>query len=81
MEDFKVVFEDKELPVQVRHTGGTTLYAVKFTDRQPLFLCRALNAQKEYFWTSVPQGRLKEATEIGVRIDLYLKKKESHVLL
>lgn len=47
-----------------------TVYHVVFADRRtPIVLTVALRQNGESFWTSVPEGRQREAEEIGALID------------
>lgn len=82
METFEIAFENKKVPVQVLRSGSTVLYIVKFSERGPLAINRAIKYEGGYFWTSVPEGRQREAEVIGSLIDEYLlTKKEADVLL
>lgn len=48
-------------------------YRVVFSSlRQPLVLARAKDAGQQGFWTSIPEGRQKEAEGVGQLIDAYL---------
>ena len=55
-----------------------TAFRVVFSSkRQPLVVARTKDAAKEVFWTSIPEGRQKEAEGVGHLIDEYFKKKDS----
>lgn len=42
--------------------------------RKPLVIARASNVDAAKFWTSIPEGRQKEANEVGSLIETYLNK-------
>ena len=82
MEQFQIIFEGKEVPVQIMRTGTVVLYIVTFTDRKTLAVTRGKKFEEGFFWTSVPEGRQAEAEKIGPMIDKYLQSKQkAHVLL
>ena len=60
-------FKGETLRVQrVDMPGAGIIYRVLFPGRRPpLILTRADRFQADRFWTSLPQGRQKEAEEIG----------------
>lgn len=41
--------------------------------RQPLVVARTKDANKKTFWTSIPEGRQKEAAGVGKLIEEYFK--------
>jgi hypothetical protein len=52
-------------------------YYVKFSSpRKPITIARAKFVESKARWTSVPEGRQKEAEGIGELIDQYLSRKE-----
>lgn len=56
-----------------------TAFRVVFSSsRQPLVVARTKDAVKETFWTSIPEGRQKEAEGVGKLIDEYFKSKEKN---
>lgn len=72
---FQVSFKGGKIRVQ-RHTigGGTTIYYCAFTDgRPPLVMTKATGKEIGKHWTSVPEGRLDEAEEVGLIIEDYYK--------
>ena len=44
--------------------------------RQPLVVARAKGMDAPFFWTSIPEGRQKEAEGVGKLIEEYLLDKE-----
>lgn len=53
-------------------------FRIVFSSPRPqLIVARAKNAEKTNFWTSVPEGRQKEAEALGQLIEDYLSKKEN----
>ena len=54
---------------------GWVAFRVQFSSaRKPIVIARALNANAERFWTSIPEGRQQEAEAIGKLIEEHLKK-------
>lgn len=74
-EPFFLLFGTQRIRVQ-RHTlQGTYVYHIIFEDkREPLFITRALKMTAERWWTSVPEGRQKEAEQIRPLIADYIQK-------
>ena len=60
--------ETIKLPTQI-------LFKANLINKQPLVLCRATDFNHAKFWTSVPEGRQKEAEEIGPLIEQYFRSK------
>jgi len=53
------------------------IYYVKFSSaRKPITIARAKFVDSDVRWTSVPEGRQKEAEGVGKLIDEYLSRKE-----
>ena len=53
---------------------GYIAYKASFTSpREPIVVARATDADNNRFWTSVPQGRQKEAEAIGKLIEEHLR--------
>ena len=56
---------------------GQIAYYVEFSsDRKPLVVAQAEFLNSSAIWTSIPEGRQKEAEGVGKLIELYLAKKE-----
>lgn len=66
---FQIEWRNKELDVVPKKIGGDWVYIVRFPDRTPpLMLTLATKEKGGHFWTSVPEGRQKEAEQIGPMI-------------
>lgn len=66
---FQIVWREKELEVIPKKVGGDWVYIVRFPDRTPsLMLTLASKEKGGHFWTSVPEGRQREAEVIGPMI-------------
>ena len=53
-----------------------TAFRIVFSSaRVPLVVARTKDADKNIFWTSIPQGRQREAEGVGKLIDEYLENK------
>ena len=51
-------------------------YRVVFSSkREPIIITQAKSLDNSKFWTSIPEGRQKEAEGVGKLIDEYLKTK------
>jgi hypothetical protein len=46
------------------------------SSREPLVVARATGREGNLFWTSIPEGRQKEAEGVGMLIEDYLSNKE-----
>lgn len=58
-----------------RHSAGVQVFfRIVFSDRRPtLVVTRAEHSNAHKFWTSIPEGRLKEAEDVGTLISEYFK--------
>ena len=73
-DNFELDFEEGKIHVHRHLVGTQTIFRVKFSDtRQPLVVTRATHANAYKFWTSIPEGRQKEAEEVGALISEYFK--------
>jgi hypothetical protein len=71
---FVLDFKDGKINVQRHSIGGQTIFKIIFSDkRSPLVITRALHANANRFWTSIPEGRQREAEEVGPLISEYFK--------
>lgn len=72
--NFELDFKDGKINI-TRHTiGAQVIFRVVFSNKKsPLVVTRALHANAYRFWTSVPEGRQREAEEIGSLISEYFK--------
>lgn len=76
-EQFELDYKEEKIKVQRHSLSGQVIFKVRFPDhREPLVLTRALHSNSYKFWTSIPEGRQREAEEIGVLISVYFKKKK-----
>jgi hypothetical protein len=67
---FTVRHNDKQVAIEAYKAAGNLVYHVKFTDQPPIFITRTVNAKSnDSIWTSVPEGNLKLAIEVGKLID------------
>jgi hypothetical protein len=73
MERFEITYKNKKVKVEQRSLGADKLFIIMFTDRKPLAITPAHNNNSARFWTSIPEGRQKEAEEIGPLIEEYIK--------
>jgi hypothetical protein len=65
-DNFELDFQDGRIRVQRRLVANQTVYVVVFSDkRSHLVLTRATGDNANFFWTSVPEGRQKEAELVG----------------
>ena len=70
---FDLDFKDGKIRVQRYFVAGQTIYRIVFSDkRATLVVTRALNENAAHWWTSIPEGRQKEADEIGPLIAEYI---------
>ena len=52
-------------------------FRVEFSSkRKPLIIAKAAGMDVRFFWTSIPEGRQKEAEGVGKLIEEYLSKKK-----
>ena len=72
---FELDFKGGKIRVQRHAIAGTqTVYKVVFSDgRPPLVLTRATGKDIGRHWTSIPEGRLTEAQQVGPLIEQYYK--------
>ena len=76
-ERFEITYNNVTMNVERLQLPGHTAFRVVFSSaRKPLILARATNADQAKFWTSIPEGRQKEAEGMGVLIEDYFKNKK-----
>ena len=74
-EHFEVTYENSILKISEHTVVEQTVFRVQFPDgKKPLILTRSQTASGK-IWMSIPQGRQKEAEEIGRLIVVYYKSK------
>lgn len=72
---FELSFKQQKIQVQRHAIGGQTIFRIIFPNSTaPLVITKAKHSDTHFFWTSIPEGRLKEAGEIGLLIEEYYKK-------
>ena len=71
---FELNFKDGMIRVQLHLVSNQTIYRIVFSDkRNPLVITRALTDNADHWWTSIPEGRQREAKEIGALIEQYFE--------
>ena len=72
---FEIVLSDITITVTSHFVASEEVFRIEFSDgRPPLVVHEALGGNRP-FWTSIPQGRQKEAEFFGARIAEKLKNK------
>lgn len=61
---------------RLQFPGYVAFRVVFSSSREPLVVARAKGAERPFFWTSIPEGRQKEAEGVGKLIEGYLLEKE-----
>jgi hypothetical protein len=73
---FDIRYKNVVMAVERLKLPGYIAFRVVFSSgRQPLVLARATNADAAKFWTSIPEGRQKEAEGMGKLIEEYFQSK------
>ncbi len=72
--NFEVIFQGSPVKVEKRDLGNNEIFIARFSDRAPLVVTRAKDANAARFWTSVPEGRQELADAIGKLIGDHIKK-------
>jgi hypothetical protein len=74
---FELNFKDGTIRVQRHFISNQIIYRIVFSDeRTPLVITRALTDNAAHWWASIPEGRQREAEEIGPLIEKYLEAKK-----
>jgi hypothetical protein len=77
-ESFELKLNGVTMQVQELDIPKFTAFRVVFSSaRQPLVVARTKDANKNVFWTSIPEGRQKEAEGLGKLIEEYFQTKEA----
>jgi hypothetical protein len=72
-EAFKIKLSDITMEVTSHIVNNDEIFRIEFSDsRPPLVVFESLSGGLP-FWTSIPQGRQKEASFFGARIEEKLK--------
>lgn len=72
-------FESHHVIITCERLDIPTYVAFRVTfssPREPIVIARAKGRDQPYFWTSIPEGRQKEAAGVGQLIEDYLTNKE-----
>jgi len=70
---FELDYKNERVRVERRLFANQVIYRVLFSNKStPLALTRTTDNVRK-FWTSVPEGRQKEAEEIGLLIEAFIK--------
>lgn len=73
---FEVELKSQKLRISEHELAGKRVFHVDFgTGEKPLIITVGVNARDEKFWTSIPQGRQKEAAEVGKLIAEHIRAK------
>ena len=75
---FQIIYKGQLATVKEHSLKQKRVFHILFTDkRKPLIITVALDRQDVKFWTSIPEGRQKEAEEIGKLIAAYIRSKKN----
>lgn len=75
--NFELAYQGSKIKVQEHQVAGQAVFRIVFPDsRKPLVVTRATRSNYTDFWTSIPEGRQKEAEEIGTLISEHLNAKQ-----
>lgn len=76
-EQFSFVSHDVTISCERLNLPDYVAFRVTFSsDRSPIVVARAEGQKRPYFWTSIPEGRQKEAEGVGILIEEYLANKK-----
>jgi len=63
---FELEFEQGKMHISRHSIGSQVIFSVIFSNKKsPLIVTRVLQPNGNKFWTSVPEGRQREAEEVG----------------
>jgi hypothetical protein len=72
---FEISYREEKIKVQRHSLGSQTIFRIIFANNSPLVITRATHENAYRFWTSIPEGRQREAEEIGKLIEEFYKTK------
>lgn len=73
---FELHFNEELLRIAEHEIKGKRVFYVNFSSGlKPLVIGVGLNLRDQKFWTSIPEGRQKEAAAIGKLIAVYIRNK------
>jgi hypothetical protein len=73
-DEFEIDINGLNLKVASHLISGDELFHIVFSDGRPPLVVHEAIAGNRPFWTSIPQGRQKEAEFFGARIAEHFKK-------
>jgi hypothetical protein len=74
MDNFELDYKEEKIRVQKHAISGQVIFRIQFLNKKaPLIITRTNNPELMKFWTSVPEGRQKDAEEIGPLIEQYFR--------
>ena len=65
---FEITYHQMAIPIFVHEVKGKTVYYASVKGK-PIMLTRARAIDNTIFWTSIPEGQLQLAMELGKLID------------
>ena len=72
--NFELDTPEGKINVQRHLVANQTIYRVVFQDKRiPLVITRALTENASHWWTSIPEGRQREADAMGPLIENFIK--------
>ena len=72
---FDISYQAMTLKVQEYDMQGSTVFQVIFPDKRQQLLVTRVQGPSGKHWTSVPEGRQKEAEEVGEQIMAKIQKR------
>jgi hypothetical protein len=72
---FEIILPDITMIVTSHIVASDEVFRIEFSDGRPALVVHEALGGNRPFWTSIPQGRQKEAEFFGARIAAYLKNK------
>ena len=73
-DNFELDFRGEKIKVSRHSIGPRVIFKIVFPGyTRPLVVTRAIHADAYKFWTSIPEGRQREAEEVGPLIVEYFK--------
>jgi hypothetical protein len=73
---FEIEYQGNQVTVTEAEIDDRRVFHIQFpAQRKPLIITVAEDRQQVKFWTSVPQGRQREAEELGKLIATYIRSK------
>jgi len=73
-EEFEIEIQGLILKVSSHIVNNDEIFRIEFSDGRPQLIVHEATAGSRPFWTSIPQGRQREAEFFGARIADHYKK-------